>query len=359
MTSKIPKRPLPVPPPVLPHKIDRLNDSVQEQKLDEPTTQPNTSSVERKQRKRKTKSVERLRDQSNDIELSDSDEEFAIKSQIPIITTTTVTSDCSIIDEPDASISISDPVTAISNNTTCDEPAICIDSNIIACNNDATNTFSDKSQISYDEILKIDESLDDDGIEIDTNPINQSIVVEIHDEPTIELKIHESDSDEGAFGAVKSTKEQINIELDGERCHSEDDAAIEHSEDDKEKAERLVQSDSEILSKTPLELVVQCDINENVVMTDIKSNEIIDIDYNHNDIVKSTENNVSNNNENEVSVSDAKKLVQTTEPIVQRNNSNFRVSISSRSSFDESDAEPMYATVDVALNMVSFIVSFI
>lgn len=313
------------------------------------------SNGERKQKKRRTRSLERLRDQSNDIELSDSDEDIAIAQKIPIIKTT---------DEPDASAtspSLSDAFNAISN-TTADEPAICADSLAI----DA-NTFSDKSQLSYDEILKIEESFDEDGA---GGFMNKSIVVDIHTEPTIELRIHESDSDQAVedsksvpsiFNAVKLTKEQMKLEQ--ERSFSDDDAI--DPDDEKEKPERLVQSDSEVLSKTPLELVVECDINENVIVNKTKSRETIDLDHNHNDIVKPAADIVTEQTHSllkseqaDAEINAKIKLVQNRESpsIVSPNEcAAYRQSISSRSSFGESDGnEPVYATVDTALNTVSF-----
>lgn len=363
LSPKVIKRPLPVPPPVPPtsppptrrRPRDDPNDDDSKHDTEDQSVAP--SNVERKQKKRRTRSLERLRDQSiNDIELSDSDEDIAIALKIPIIKT-------SPVDEPDhasaTSPSMSDAFNALSNSTV-DEPAICIDSPGMA-----NNTFSDKSQLSYDEILKIEESFDDDGA---NGFMNRSIVVDIHSEPTIELRIHESDSDPaiqasksvpGILNASKVTKEQINADFEQERCYSEDDAIdLDGDADNKEKPERLVQSDSEVLSKTPLELVVECDINENVIVSETKPREIIDLDHNHNDIVKSVdildkERNPIDSNESHLDTNDDTKLVQNRESqsIVRENERPRRESISSRSSCSESDGnEPVYATVDTTLN---------
>lgn len=340
------KRPLPVPPPMPPMPSAKSDDPIVVSKLDSDGAASSNSG--RKQKKRKTKSLERLRDQSDEIELSDSDEDIAIAQKIPSIIAR---------DEPDASAtspSLSDTVNVISN-IPADEPAICGDSQTTAID---ANTCSDKSQLSYDEILKIEESFDEDG----ANGILRSIVVDIHAEPTIELRIHESDSDiaipvsnSGIFNAIKITKDQIKANIELERCFSEDDA-IDDDDDDKDKPERLVQSDSEVLSKTPLELVVECDINENVIVSETKPCEIIDLDHNHNDIVKPIETDKSTDTTIE-SANGETKLVENRESttIVQPNELPSD-SISSRSSFDESDGnEPVYATVDTALNTVSFL----
>lgn len=232
--------------------------------------------------------------------------------------------------------------------------------------NDA-NTFSDKNQLqlSYDEILKIEESFESDG----ANGILRNIVVDIHSEPTIELRIHESDSDpaiiasasQSTFNAAKLTKEHSKLNIEQERCHSEDDA-IDLDSEFKERSERLVQSDSEILSKTPFELVVECDINENVIVNGSKSSEIIDLDHNHNDIVILNEHDkiinpstAEHSSKSQQINGDETKSLQNREispnKVHRRHSSN-----SSRSNCDsgESDSnEPDYATVDTALNMVS------
>ncbi|XP_031636537.1 uncharacterized protein LOC116349303 isoform X3 [Contarinia nasturtii] len=357
------KRPLPVPPPVPPPPpppIKRDDPNADDSKHDTEDQAVAPSNVERKQKRRRTRSLERLRDQSNDIELSDSDEDIAIALKIPIIKTSNV-------DEPDhasaTSPSISDAFNVLSN-TTVDEPAICGDSPGLTI--DTNNTFSDKSQLSYDEILKIEESFDDDGA---NGFMNRSIVVDIHSEPTIELRIHESDSDpaiqaaksvSGILNASKLTKEQMNADFERERCYSEDDAIDLDGDDDKERPERLVQSDSELLSKTPLELVVECDINENVIVSETKPREIIDLDHNHNDIVKSVEifeTEPNETNENHLQTNGETKLVQNRESqsIVRLNERPRCESVSSRSSFSESDGnEPVYATVDTTLNTKNY-----
>lgn len=344
LLAKAIKRPLPVPPPMPPTQPAKVDDPIYEDsKIDaENRVQSNG---ERKQKKRKTKSLERLRDQSNDIELSDSDEDIAIAQKIPIIKPT---------DETDASAASPSSANAISN-TTADEPAICADSPGAAVD---ASTFSDRSQLSYDEILKIEESFDEDG---PAGVINQSIIVDIHTEPTIELRIHESDSDPaiqtstsmaGTFNPLKSTKEQY---IERERCYSEDDAIDLDDDEDKEKGERLVQSDSEVLSKTPLELVVECDINENVIVSESKACETIDLDHNHNDIIKPAE---IVNEQKKATESTETELVQNREsPDHVPQNEARRVSVvSSRSSYSELDGnEPVYATVDTTLSMVSFV----
>lgn len=334
------------------------------------------TAAKRKQRRRKTKSLERIRDQTNEIELSDSDEEIinkVVAVSIPIITTT----DCITIaaaDEPDASvasITITDSIALHTNNNTTattsgDEPAICIDTHV-TCNDE---TASDRSQISYDEILKIDESLNED-----LNDLNESIVVQIHDEPIIELRIHEDgDSDKEISASVQGglTKE-FHIDIDQERCHSEDDT-IGREEPQFDKPERFVQSDSEVLEKTPIELVLECDINENVVILSdaITTNcKIIDLDHNHNDVEKSNGINgcandeiktklpsQSNGNFDDGKDDQASETVENREIMpIEQSNKLHRVSISSRSSVGESDgfeSEPTYATVDAALQMVSF-----
>lgn len=362
-TAKAIKRPLPVPPPVPPTQPPKpSHDPCADIQSQTPEQTVTSNNDEQKLKKRKTKSSERLRDQSNDIELSDSDEDIAVVAQpIPII----------ITDEPDASVTspslsqcLSEAANAISN-TTVDEPAICADSLAL----DA-NTFSNRSQISFDEILKIEESFDEDGGD---GPLNQSIIVDIHTEPTIELRIHESDSDptiatsdsmHGILNASKLAKEQTHYELERERCFSESDALDQDDDvDDIEKSERLVQSDSEILSKTPLELVVECDINENVIVNETKSSESTDLDHNHNDIVKSTENDQVTHNEHALNESAHTKTENGHSELVQNRESTpivsaieqRRESISSRSSCSECDSnEPVYATVDTTLNTVSF-----
>lgn len=359
LSAKAIKRPLPVPPPVPPTPPPlKPNDLIEED--DKIDADDERVVLDRKQKKRRTRSLERLRDQSNDIELSDSDEDIAIAQKIPTIKST---------DELDASAtspSISEALNAISN-TTADEPAICADSPGLAID---ASTFSDKSQLSYDEILKIEESFDEDGA---NGFMNKSIVVDIHAEPTIELRIHESDSDPaiqessrsvpGIFNASKLTKEQIKTDFEQERCFSEDDAIDPDDDDDKEKPERLVQSDSEVLSKTPLELVVECDINENVIVSETKSRETIDLDHNHNDIVKPAEIFTDQQSEIKTKPTDSEpnakiKLVQNRESpsiVPQNEPPQHRESISSRSSCCESDGnEPVYATVDTTLNTVSF-----
>lgn len=380
-SSKPIKRPLPVPPPAVPqqppsplptHSIrsdDPIDIDVKDQhEIDEttpsaaaaaPTSAPPPHVVgERKHKKRKTKSVERLRDQSHNIELSDSDDEIAIPYKIPTI---------NIVDETDASAPLS-PLTSEAanltsqNTSTSDEPAICDDS--LATITDA-NTFSDKNQLqlSYDEILKIEESFDSDNPDV----ILHNIVVDIHNEPTIELRIHESDSDPAitaspsTFIATKLTKEQSKVDVEQERCHSEDDAIDLNAEAKEKGLERLVQSDSEILSKTPLELVVECDINENVIVNESKSNgDIIDLDHNHNDIAMSMEQKSPAPNHNGVDHSNETESVRNGErfSVVQPNEVHrYCDSVSSRSSCDSGESdnnEPDYATVDTRLNMVSF-----
>lgn len=341
------------------------------------STEEMSSANNDEMRKRKSKSTERQRNESDSIELSDSDDDIGGKSPQPIITLNDdASAEALTYDEPDASISVSTVITAIadvttSNNTlsTSDEPAICVD-NSITCSNDAT--YSDKSQMSYDEILQIDESLrdvvgndDDDASDIELHDalLNQSIIVEIHDVPTIELKIHESDSDESAFGTIQLTKEpmtSVTLDVDRERCYSEDDAIDSTNEMEKEKAlERAVQSDSEILTKTPIELVVTCDINENVVLRSVNATQIIDFDHNHNDIVKCVDSDGDDTIHSDIETvhSDVETMHSDADKVheIQSMGSSElrRVSFSSRSSFDESDAEPMYATVDMTANMVS------
>lgn len=371
-------------PPVQQHETNQNDDNDEIKKQNFEATAESSSATEaataanRKQRRRKTKSLERIRDQTNEIVLSDSDEEIintALAVPIPIITTT----DCITItaaDEPDASVAsvtITDTIALHTNNnnttatTSGDEPAICIDTQV-TCDDE---TVSDRSQISYDEILKIDESLNQD-----LNDLNQSIVAQIHDEPIIELRIHEEgDSDKEISASVQGglAKEYLHIDIDQERCHSEDDT-IGREEQLFEKPERFVQSDSEVLEKTPIELVLGCDINENVVILSntTKTNcNVIDLDYNHNDVVKSNEINGCANDEinrSLLSQSNGKcgdgKDNETNETVKNRETTSIeqlnelhRISLSSRSSFGESDgfdSEPMYATVDAALQMVSF-----
>ncbi|XP_055303746.1 uncharacterized protein LOC129569175 isoform X6 [Sitodiplosis mosellana] len=361
-TAKAIKRPLPVVPPMPPTppppaKPDDLIEDDNKIDADE-QREVLPSNGERKQKKRRTRSLERLRDQSNDIELSDSDEDIAIAQKIPIIKCT---------DEVDASAtspSMSEAINAHSN-TTADEPAICADSPGLAID---ANTFSDKSQLSFDEILKIEETFDDDGA---IGFMNQSIVVDIHAEPTIELRIHESDSDPaivasksvtGILNAFKLTKEQMKSDFEQERCFSEDDAVDPDADDNKEKPERLVQSDSEVLSKTPLKLVIECDINENVIVNESKSREtILDLDHNHNDIVKAaeivTDQTQIKTKQPRVSETNAEiKFVQNREspPIVPQNEQPKHESISSRSSCESDGNEPVYATVDTALNTKNY-----
>lgn len=367
-SMRMPKRPKPVSLPVLPPPLPPPPPPKRSEQCEEEKPLEEHGTISSDGRKRKGKSID-------DIELSDLDDDIGNKSLQPIITVDEAP-DC--FDEPDASQSISNPITVteipLSSSTSDEAAAICMD-NSLTCN-DAT--ADDKSQMSYDEILQIDESLrdGDDGSDIETNPFNECIIVEVHDVPAIELKIHESDSDESAFGTIKTTKESAitkTIDVDRERCHSEDDANDSHGE---EKEERLVQSDSEILTKTPIELVVKCDINENVFV----SNANIDWDHNHNDIVKSVDRDVG------AVYSDEEKIhpdlvKKHSDPKIMRSDLNkkhlqlemhsdgenvhsdgervselsvsSRVSISSRSSCYESDAEPMYATVGDENNMVS------
>lgn len=388
---KTPKRPLPVPPPLPPVKRNEENENVTESAAAaaDAAIEGSSNGETRNRRRRKTRSLERLRDQPNEIELSDSDEEVVNKVAIPIITAndcTTITGDAfaATIDEPDASVAsvtITDTIHINSNTTGGDEPAICVDTSIVVCN-DAT--VSDRSQISYDEILKIEESLDEDAendhLNFDLNEMNQSIVVDIHNEPIIELKIHEdgdSDKEIPISGPMQCnfTKE-YDAQIEQDRCHSEDDTIGRAEDSFVEKPERLVQSDSELLEKTPLELVVECDINENVVILSQESkakSEIVDFDHNHNDIVKTNEFDgsdttptptptptpapISDNSTVDGKHAETNLLVEKRE-IVQPNELH-RISNSSRSSFNESDgfdSEPMYATVDTALQMVSFYV---
>lgn len=331
-----------------------------------------TTAAKRKHRRRKTKSLERIRDQTNEIILSDSDEETINKVAvpIPIITST----NCITTAEPDASVAsvtITDIIALHTNDNTTtttsgDEPAIYIDTHV-TCNDE---TVSDRSQISYDEILKIDESLNQD-----LNDSNQSVLVQIHDEPSIELRIHEEgDSDKEISASIEgSLAKEFHIEIDPERCHSED-YTVGREEEQFEKPERLVQSDSEVLEKTPIELVLECDINENVVILSdaTKTNcKVIDLDYNHNDVVKLNEIKGCANDEIETLLPfpsngnfDDGKDNKTNETVenrettpVEQPNELHRVPISARSSLGESDrfdSEPMYATVDAALQMVSF-----
>lgn len=308
--------------------------------------------------------VERQRAEPEVVELSDSGDDDDIVDQAPthpIITVTGVA-----CDEPDASPSISNAITvteALTNDTATnssgDEPAIRSDSP--ATCNDAT--VSDKSQMSFDEVLQIDESMrcdeDDDGSDIDPNALNESIIVEIHDVPAIELKIHESDSEESAFGTMKATKEAAAVgaglpsavDTDRERSYSEDDARDLSDEDGARPDERAVQSDSEILTKTPIERVVTCDINENVVLDHGgRAVGFVDLDHNHNDILKCVD------SDGETVYSDAETVHSAdrdrVDDVRSMGSSELcRVSISS--SCDESDGEPMYATVDIAANMVS------
>lgn len=353
-------------------KKENLESTVESSSATEAAT-----AAKQKYQRRKTKSLERIRDQTNEVLLSDLDEEIINKVgvPIPIITTT----DCITIataDEPDASVAsvtITDTIALHTNNNTTpttsgDEPAICIDTNV-TCNDD--ETVSNRSQISYDEILKIDESLNED-----LNDLNESIVVLIHDEPIIELRIHEEgDSDKEISASVHGgLAKEFHIEIDEERCHSEDDT-IGREEQQFEKPERLVQSDSEVSEKTPIELVLECDINENVIILSdatTKTNcKVIDLDYNHNDVVNSTEINGCANDEikssfaseshgtfNDGKDNESNEIVENRETTpIERPNELHRISISSRSSLggsDGFDSEPMYATVDAALQMVSF-----
>lgn len=365
LSAKAIKRPLPIVPPTPPPpppssslsakpddliEGDNKIDAVDEQRDVLPP-----SNDERKQKKRRTRSLERLRDQSNDIELSNSDEDIGIEQKIPIIKCTDE------LDASAASPSMSEVAIALSN-TTADEPAICDDSPGLAID---ANTFSDKSQLSFDEILKIEESFDEDGAI--GGFMNRSIVVDIHSEPMIELRIHESDSDPAMmFMTSKFTKERtMKSDFEQERCYSDDDA-VNDTKNDEDKPERLVQSDSETLSKTPLELVIECDINENVIVNETESHENIpDLDHNHNDIVKPTAEIVTEQTEiktteqprHSETIAD-KELVQNRDrpAIVPPQPERPRqASISSRSSCCESDgSEPVYATVDTALNTVSF-----
>lgn len=369
LSAKAIKRPLPVvpptpptpPPPPLPSsslaaKPDDLIEG--DNKIDAVDEQPVVlpqSNGERKQKKRRTRSLERLRDQSNDIDLSDSDEDIAIAQEIPIIKCTDE------LDASAASPSISEVANALSN-TTADEPAICGDSPGLAID---ANTFSDKSQLSLDEIFKIEQTFDEDGAV--GGCINQSIIVDIHAEPMIDLRIHESDSDPSLMLMTsKFTKERTKkSDFEQERCHSEDDA-VDDTQDDKEKPERLVQSDSETLSKTPLDLVIECDINENVIVNETKSHEnILDLDHNHNDIVKPTAEIVTEQTEMKTAEQPSHSETNADKELVQNRDRPAIVppqperpkheSISSRSSCCESEgSEPVYATVDTALNTVSF-----
>lgn len=358
-SSKLPRRPLPVPPPVPP--VIKSTE-IQPKQIENDAIE-SASNGERKRHRRKTKSLERIRDQTNDIELSDSDAEIINKPTLPII----ITDDCKIaIDEPDASvasITITDTI-AINSNTTVDEPAICIDT-AISCN-DAT--VSDRSQISYDEIIKIgNDSFDDDTVKIDLNDPIQSIIVDIHDEPMIELKIHEEGDSDRETPMVASLQgvftKEYDHDVEQERCFSEDDA-IGRDGNDVEKPERFVQSDSEALEKTPIELVVECDINENVILSDSKNSTAFD--YNHNDVVKSNEiDDVVLSANDKINTLQTSQMANVEDEHVETNlieenrepDELKRISISSRSSLNESDAfdtEPMYATIDAALQMVSF-----
>lgn len=353
----MPVLPLPVARPALPAPPPRA----------EPQNAPAASEAvtitsDNVARDHESTAVEPQRAEPEVVQLSDSDsDEDLDKVPIqPIITVNGVA-----CDETDGSPSISNAVTvtelltnATVTSSSGDEPAICAD-NSIACN-DAT--VSDKSQMSFDEILQIDESLrcDDDGSDIEPDALNESIIVEIHDVPTIELKIHESDSDESAFSTMKATKEATIVTSDGllsigdvgrERSYSEDDPRDMNDGDEVKPDERLVQSDSEILTKTPIELVVKCDINENVVLDDGRVVEIVDLDHNHNDIVKCMD-----DSDVETVHSDADTVHSTDFDRVDDfrsigSSELCRVSISS--SCDESDAEPMYATVDITANRVS------
>lgn len=300
---------------------------------------------DRRQRRRRTRSLEKLRDQSREIILSDSDEEIvsSLKLRAPF----------EYIDEPDAS-------TSTKNGSL---PAICIDDSINVCNDAAT--IDDRSPLPFDDILKIEESYDENTEASDIpNELNACVIVEIHNAPSIELKIHEDgDSNPNipadltlhaaTFNAApkKSTKDIFSI-AEHSGSYSEDDALALDDDDAHEKPVRLVQSDSEILSKTPLELIVECDINENVIESDL--------DHNHNDVAKSITTDTSSDSVNTV-INDTTKLAKIVDveiapvvPVIQQ--SKRRESISSRSSFDESDgadSEPMYATVDKSLEMVS------
>lgn len=354
LSGKPIKRALPVLPPVPPSPPTQSinpDDPIEDGRKHDTEESAVSSNGERKQKKRRTRSLERLRDQSNDFELSDSDEDIAIAQKHPIIKS---------FDEPDAisatSPSMSDAFNELSN-TTADEPAICADSPGLPIE---ANTFSDKSQLSYDEILKIEKSFEEDGA---NGFIKQSIVVDIHTEPMIELRIHESDSDSAIqvtksmhSGILKVTKDQMKIDFEQERCFSEDDAN-DPDDDDKEKFERLVQSDSEVLSKTPLEFVVECDINENVIVKEAKPHEIIDLDHNHNDIVKLANGKLTELINANSQTNSETKLAQNrdSETIVQQTVQLRRDSVPSRSSISDSEGnEPVYATVDTTWNTVSF-----
>lgn len=360
-SSKVPKRPIPVALPVLPPRRTEPQPALAPSDATANANGIVAHEVET------TLLVERQRAEPEVVELSDSDDDDDIVDPAPthpIITVTGVA-----CDEPDASPSISNAITvteALTNDTATnssgDEPAICADSPLTC--NDAT--VSDKSQMSFDEVLQIDESMrcdeDDDGSDIEPNALNESIIVEIHDVPAIELKIHESDSDESAFGTMKATKEAAvaaaavgaglpsAVDTDRERSYSEDDARDLSDEDGARPDERAVQSDSEILTKTPIERVVTCDINENVVLDNGRAVAVVDLDHNHNDILKCVD------SDGETVYSDAETVhsadMDRVDDVRSMGSSEVcRVSISS--SCDESDGEPMYATVDIAANMVS------
>lgn len=306
-----------------------------------------SSSGERKYRKRKTKSLESRRNPQNALELSDSDAEEAAISVKPL----TVNSD-----EVDSCT----PLTEIVVSTT-DEPAICLDSNTIS--NDATSF--DKSQLSYDEILKIDESPDDEADV--TEPIYNT-TVEVHNEPTsIVLEIRE-ENDIGEKSAViratsppressivaKMTKEKELEDVPENEMENDSDSLIQSTAATDENKNII-----EITSDQPLGLVLQCDINKNIILTDAKSKLKIEIDHNHNDIELPVSVPVtsSNTNESTTTINDTNRTINNVQNRVTVKRNEFRrISDSSRSSFDESDgmeSEPTYAKVDKTNILVS------
>lgn len=313
-------------------RVDRMS-SFRVPKIDESNRTKeggslSSSSGERKQRKRKAIDRNRRHGATDkDVELSDSDDEQMASSQPhrpapPVPSTQIIVENLDEVDRS-APVEEGDIISATDGTTN----ALYIDS--VTINNDATDC--EKSPLPLDEVLLIDDSDDVIGTFGATE-----IIVDIHSEPdTIILEIREDEDDDpqqksapadDCFVGEKLSKHpnlDDVVEIDDENV---DECQDQKSNDNDENAEPATTN--------------KCDINENLINDDVNDkceNAKIVVDHNHNDI------GVVEHCDERETVS-----IEKQRDAVNRNEAR-RISISSRSSFDESDgmeSDATYASID-------------
>lgn len=353
-----PPLPPPLPPPPPPP----------ERRIPPKELSTTVSSHDRKLRKRKSRSLERRR-QPKTIELSDSDEDITahpaqqspskIENIDEVDNCATITKQrltgvvVTVENVPIEQIEQSEPITedngAPSGSSGSGSAATVIG-----------NPSVDRNQLRIDELSASTTS----GNESHSQ---QHVIVDVH-EPVVVLEIRE-DSDDGPLRSssfqTKLTKDKDLADVPEHEAEN-DNANVRQPQ----KTELTVTTSPAPLPTTitatptdsmPIVLVQKCDINENVVETDLNTNNnhssndnhssVIEVDINHNDVSPHIDTNA-----NAVKIIDCN--VDQNDSILLVKFDHRRMSESSRSSFDESDGmdtEPTYARVESLLNTVSVV----